>query len=495
MNDLAEKALHGLGVARRHVTARPMVGFALLGLAASTVAMIAGGRVRAADPTRPLTTWFGLLDAHGLHADDRAPAFVMLAGVVALVALWVVVVAFVRRHAMPDRSLWLVSGSWSLPLLIGPPLLGTSVQSYAAFGLMQRHGLSPYDYGPSHLGAARVVASIEPAARGVPSSAGPLGSLVQHLAISIGAGSALGAVLVLRGVAVVATVLIGRFAAELAGERRTQALALTVLNPLVLLFVVSAARLDGLMVALLLAAIVAAGQRRWVAAVTLVCIAGSVQGQAFFALPAILVAHWLSSRATRRWARIGRDLLAAAATVGIAGAVVDDGFGWLWTVHKQFSAHTPYSIAGAIAKVLDPVVRGASYDDLAAGARITTITAMICIVGYLLITSRQRALERTVGYSLLALALLAPDLYPWYLLWGALCIAPTASGIRRDGVLALCAAGCILAPPGFSSTATNVVTGVGLAAVAVVIGLTALRRHVRAEAGAQPDRAVVSPTR
>lgn len=479
MNDLAEKALEGLDVARRHVTARPMLGFAVLGLVAGTVVMIAGGRVRAADPTRPLTTWFGLLDAHGLHENDWVPGLVMLAGVVALVLLWLFVVAFVRRHETPDSRLWLVSGAWSLPFLIGPPLLDTSVQRYAAFGVIQRHGLSPYDYAPSHLGAARVVASIEPGARGVASSAGPLGSLVEHLAISIGAGSALGAVIVLRAVGVLATVLIGRLATELAGERRAQALALTILNPLLLLFVVSAAHLDGLMVALLLGAIVAASQRRWLAAVALACVAGSVQGQAFFAVPAIIGAHWLSSRPVGRWARIARDVVVAAATITVAGLIVDDGFGWVRTVHNQFSAHTPYSVAGGIAKLFDPVVRGASYDDLAAGARITTMTAMICVIGYLLLTSRQRALERTAGYSLLAVALLAPVLHPWYLLWGTICIAPTASGARRDVVLTLCVVGCVLAPPGFTTVTTDVATGVGLAVVAAGVGLIALQRRAR----------------
>jgi hypothetical protein len=107
------------------------------------------------------------------------------------------------------------------------------------------------------------------------------------------------------------------------------------------------------------------------------------------------------------------------------------------------------------------------------------MTAMICVVGYLLLTSRQRALERTVGYSLLAVALLAPVLHPWYLLWGTLCIAPTASGARRDTVLILCAAGCVLSPPGFTTVTTDAVTGAGLALVAVAVALVALQRRAR----------------
>ena len=488
MNDLAEKALAGLDVARRWLAARPTSCFAVLGFGTSTAVMVAGARVSAARPTRPLTSWLGLQNTHGARESDVAPAAVMLAAIVGLVLLWLAVAAYVERHGRTDRQLWSIAGAWALPFMIGPPLLDTNAQSYAGFGLLQRHGLSPYDFGVSRLGGARVVAAIEPASRNTPSSVGPLGSLLQHLAVSISAGSALGAVIVLRVVAVLAAVLMGRAVADLSGTHRARALTLTILNPLVLLYVVSAEHFDGLMVALLLVAISAASQRRWLAAIVLACIAGSVNGPAFIAVPAIITSHWLGRRTIRPWLLIGRDALVAALAVVIPGVVISDGFGWLWTVSKQFSAHPPYCVASGLARLFDPVVRGASYDDLAAGARITTMTAMVCIIGYLVITCRQRALERTVGYSLVAMALLAPVLYPWYLLWGTICLAPTANGTRRIAVLALGAAGCVLAPDGFTDTTTDVLTGVGLALVATVVLSHAQRRRdvARREAAVSP---------
>jgi hypothetical protein len=477
MNDLAEKALAGLDVARRWLAARPTSCFAVLGFGLSTTVMIAGARVNAAHPTRPLTSWLGLQNTHGARASDIAPAAVMLAAIAALVLLWLAIGAYVERHGRSDRQLWSIAGAWALPFMIGPPLLGTTAHSYAAFGLLQRHGFSPYDSGASRLGAARVVAAIDPASRNTASSVGPLGSLLEHLAVSISAGSALGAVIALRVVAVLATVLMGRAAADLAGPHRARALTLTILNPLVLLYVVSGEHFDGLMVALLLVAIGAASQRRWLVAIVVACVAGSVNGPAFVAVPAIITAHWLGRRTIRPWLLIGRDALVAALSIVVPGVIVSDGFGWLWTVNKQFSAHPPYSIASALANLFDPVVRGASYDDLAAGARITTMTAMVCIIAYLVLTSRQRALERTIGYSLIAMSLLAPVLYPWYLLWGTICLAPTANGTRRIAVLALCAAGCLLAPDGFTDTTTDVLTGIGLAIVAAVVVGYAQRRR------------------
>lgn len=482
MNDLAEKALHGLDVARRAVVARPMLGFGVVGFAIASAVVVAGGRVNAGRPTRPLSSWLGLQDLHGAKPSDWRPGAAMLAAVVALVALWVVVVVFVRRSDQPESRVWWVAAAWGIPFVLGPPLMGTSVLSYAAFGLLQRHGLNPYEWGANRLGDASVVTAIEPGARGTPSAAGPLGSVVQHLSLSVAAGSALGAVFVMRAVAVVAAIAIGRLAADLSGVLRSRALTLTVLNPLLLLYVVSAARLDGLMLALTLGAISAAGQRRWLAAVVLICLAGSVIGVAFVVLPAIIAVHLLDRRTVSAWLLLGRDLLVAAVTIVAVGLIVPNGFGWLSTVTKQFSAHTPFSVTGATAKVLSPVVRGASYDDLAAGARITAVTAMVCIIGYLVGTARQRALERTAGYSLLALGLLAPVLYPWYLLWGTICLAPSAHGTRLLAVLTLCAAGCVLMPPGFTPTTTNVITAIALAAVAGValFALSRVRPPVRA---------------
>jgi hypothetical protein len=358
-----------------------------------------------------------------------------------------------------------------MPFAVGPPFMDSTVYSYAAFGLMQRQGRDPYEHGPALLGSRAVVAAIDPGARGTPSGVGPLGTLTQHLAISIGGGEPLGAVIVLRVVGVLAAIAIGRLALELAGAQPARALSMTVLNPLVLLYAVSSSHLDGVMVALVLGALVAANRRRWLWSVALACLAGAVTPQGYLVVPAIVVAHWLGRRRVSGWLIVGRDLAVAAATVLATGFAVDSGFGWLQTVSKQFSAHTPFAIAGGVAKLMTPIVRGASYDDLAAGARITTVTATVCAVVYLLVTSRQRALERTAGYSLLALALLAPVLYPWYLLWGALCLAPAAVGSRRTVVLALCAAGCLLVPPGFSPLTANVITGVALV---VVAGLTYL---------------------
>jgi hypothetical protein len=478
MNDLAEKALHGLDVARRAVCARPMLSFAVLGFGIGCVAVVAGGDVGAVRPTRPLSNWLRLQETHPGHGGDWLPGTLLVAAIVALVLAWVAFVEVVRRRPQqPIRHVWLVAGAWAAPFAIGPPLMDTTVYSYAAFGLVQRHGHSPYDGGPGRLGDVAIVAAVDPSARETASSAGPLGTAVQHLAVSIGAGSALVSVLVLRVIAVLAVLAIGRYATYLAARRPAPALALTVLNPLTLLYLVSACHLDGLMLALVLGALVAARQRRWTRAVILVSLAGSVSGQAFVVLPVLITVHWLGRRPMPGWQLVGRDVVVAAATVAAIGLAITDGFGWVHTVRDQFAVHTPYSVTGAVGKMLTPIVRGASYDDLAAGARITALTALACTIGYLLVTARRRPIEHTSGYVVLAVALLAPVLYPWYLLWGSVCLAPLASGERRIAVLALSAAGCLLAPPGFGATATDAIPGAWLFVVAAVTATVLVHRQ------------------
>ena len=480
MNDLAEKALHGLNVARRQVVDRPVISLSAAGFAVACVIVVAGGQVGAARATRPLVNWLGLQDPHGLEATDIGAGTVLLAGIVALLGLWLVAVEVLRRGDPPLAKAWALAAAWGLPFALGPPLMDTTAYSYAAFGLIQRHGRDPYAHGPGFLGDQAVVTAVDPGARGTPSSAGPLGTLVQHLAMSISGGRPLGAVIVLRVIGVLAAIAIGHLAGQLAGPQPALAIGLTVANPLLLLYVVSGAHLDGAMLALVLAALVEAGRRRWLRAIALACLAGSVTGQGFLAVPAIVVAHWLGRRRASAWLVVGRDVAVAVGTTAVCGLVVPHGFGWLGTVSKQFSAQAPFAIATGVAKVLTPVVRGASYDDLAAGARITTLVAMACAMVYLLVTARTRALERTVAYALFSLALFAPVLYPWYLLWGTVCLAPVAVGPRRIFVLAASAAGCLLVPPGFSSTTANWLTAAALAVVAAGTVL-ALRREPAAQ--------------
>src|SRR5579875_1821825 len=288
MDDHVRRVLDTLAVARKQLHAHPMPALGAAGFIICTVLVLAGARVEAARATNPPVDWFGLLQPGGVGTSATWPAIALLASVVTLVALWVGTAVVVRRRRCASVQVWWTGLAWAAPLLVGPPLFGTSVYSYVSYGLLQRAGRDPYQFGPAALGADPMVAGVDPAARSVPSVAGPLGTALQHLTVTASNGNALGALIILRVVAVLCAIWIGRLAAELAPRRAALAITLTALSPLMLLYVVSAARLDGLLVALLLASLVAARRRRWTLAVGAAAVAGCLLPQGLIAVPFVI---------------------------------------------------------------------------------------------------------------------------------------------------------------------------------------------------------------
>lgn len=491
MNDLARLALRTLDSGRATVRAHPSVSLGVAGCAAATVTMVAGGRVGGPKSVIPLTTWLGLLPRNG-HGSSYVPGALMLAGIASLLVLWLIAIRIHHAGRVTEWQVWSICAAWTVPFAVGPPLLSNDVFTYAAQGLLLRAGLDPYSVGPSALGNAHAVAAVDPSWRSVPSPYGPLATTLQHLAASISGGDPLGAALVFRALGVVSLVGIGILAAEIAGpRRRIQALSITVLNPLVLLHVVSAAHLDGAMCVLLLGAVVAANQRRWALGIALAVAAGAVKAPAFIGVAAIISVHVQGYRGRRAWQIAARDVGVAAAGTFLVSVIVKNGWGWIHALNAPALGHTALAPASLVSDMLKPIVKAASFDDLAAGGRITALVAAGCIALYLTVTARSRALNRTVGYGMLAIGVLSPVVYPWYLLGGIVCLAPTAREARRDWIVLLSAAGCLLSPPGFS---TRISTDLSIISLVVALGVIAPRVLARRRAAQRqvPVQDVVS---
>ena len=477
MNDLAEQALRGLDRARRRMLRHPIVSLGVGGLAVSSTIVVAGGRLGAGQQTRRLSSWFGLLPETSGRPNAVAGA-IMFAAIAALLALWLAAIGALRTGRCSEAKTWTLAAVWTAPFALGPPILSADVYTYTGQGLLSRAGLDPYATGPASLGSARIVSAIEPTWRGARSTAGPFAIFLQHLAEAITGGHALATVVVLRVVGVACAVAIGVLAMELAGPRRVPALAITALNPAVLCYVVSSPHFEGVLAVLLLGALVAAARRRWLRAVVLVCAGAAVKPVALVAVAAVLVAHAVGHRSRIAWRIAARDTAVAGATLAILTLIVRNGLGWRHNLDTVTREHTPFAPASILSDAIRPVVPSASFDDLAVGGRITVVLAAIGVVAYLLATSRDRPLDRTVGYSLLAVGLLSPVLYPWYLLWGALCLAPAAVGARRDWVVALSAAACVLMPAGLATRTAHALTLAALVIIGVVL-MPHLYRHRR----------------
>jgi hypothetical protein len=470
---------HGNAAAVAWVRRHPHLSLSAAGFAAACVTVVAGGRVGTVRTVIPLTNWFGLFPRNTHPRSVWIPSTVLLGGVIALVLVWLLALRVLRAGRTSERTVWAIGAVWATPFIVGPPLLSNDVYTYAAQGLLLRDGLDPYRVGPAALGNVRALAAVDPSWRSVPSPYGPLASIVQHLAIAISGGSPLGAVIVFRALGVLCLVAVGLLALEVAGPRRVSALTLTVLNPLLLLQVVSAAHLDGVMCALVLAAVVAGSQRRWTAAIVLAAAAGSVKAPAYIAVLAVIAVHQGVPGRGVEWRTLLRDAAVGAAAVFAFALAVPDGWGWTRALTIPALGHTSLAPASLLADLISPVVRAASFDDLAAGGRITALigAGVICLV--LLATADRRGLERTTGYGLLAVGALSPVVYPWYLLGGVVCLLPTARHARRDWLVLVSGTGCLLSPPGFS---TGVSTGVSIATLAVALAMIAPRTLARRRA-------------
>lgn len=490
MNDLAERALHGLNVARKEVLARPVPWLAGVGCAAAFVMVVAGGRIGAGPAALPINTWLGLLPHAGYRVVDLLPGLVMLGGIAALALCWIAVLVLATNRRVGERALWLIGAAWALPFVVGPPLLSTDAYISVARGILARQDLSPYHHGPNAIdGQPRLINAIDPTWRGAHATGGPLSLAIEHVFTTATAGSAFGALLLLRALAVACTFAIGRLAMDLAGPRRAPALAITTLNPAVLLFVVSGAHFEGLFGALLLAALVRAGHRHWATAVFLACLAAGLKPVALVAVAAIIAAHAVGVRRHIAWRIAARDVAIAVPVLAACTLIVPYGLGWAGNLSSLTHEHTPFAPASLISDLISPVVSAASFDDLAIGGRVAAVLAAVTAVAYLLVTIRNRPLERTVGYALLAIGLLGPVLYPWYLLWGLLCLAPSARRALRDWVVALSVVACVLAPAGFVERTGEIVTLCGLGVIAAVLVprlVVRYRRDVAALRAAAP---------
>jgi hypothetical protein len=470
MNDLAQLALGGLAAVRRAVAARPLPLLAVTGIVASAAVVVTGGRLGAAPTAVPLDRWLGVLPSAGYRITGVAIGTGLLAAVAVLLGSWLLTVRLAARFSA--RELWALAGGWALPFVIGPPVMSTDVFGYIARGLLATHGRSPYVYEPSALGTPRIVEAIDPTWRGAESSDGPLTLLLAHLVVAASGGAVVPALLVFRLIAILSVVAIGRFASELAGPSSRGALALTILNPAVLLYVVSAGHLVGAVLALLLGAVVAARRRRWAAAVALVAVAAAIKPVALIALPFVIGCHLLGVGPRRALRMLVGDVAIAVVVFGALTMAVGPPFGWLRNFGDAFHENLPFTPASLLGNGLGWLVP-AAYDDLQTGARLACAAGAAVVICFLLAGVRARPMERSIGLALLAAAVCAPVLYPQFLLWGIVCLAPTATGLRRDLVMALSCAACVLTPLGFGERGGRVAAGIALAVIAA--GLAAGR--------------------
>ncbi|MGA8372785.1 MAG: polyprenol phosphomannose-dependent alpha 1,6 mannosyltransferase MptB, partial [Acidimicrobiales bacterium] len=206
----------------------------------------------------PGTWFFGVPQSGG--ASTWGVYFVLAAvygGLLLLMRVWWGMTRlYARRPGIPVRQLMWVFGLWSLPMLIIAPLFSRDVYSYAAQGEMVSHHMNPYLYGPYQLGNNSFTAPVDPLWGNTPAPYGPLFLQIDGFFARITFHNELATIVLLRllsldGVILIA-VCIPRLA-KLYHRDGAELFTLTVLNPVVILYLIGSAHNDALMLGLLIA--------------------------------------------------------------------------------------------------------------------------------------------------------------------------------------------------------------------------------------------------
>ncbi|MFB9236688.1 polyprenol phosphomannose-dependent alpha 1,6 mannosyltransferase MptB [Plantactinospora siamensis] len=429
----------------------------------------AGGAVAGALPVRdPLT---GLAAVVELRRYPGVGVLAVGAGLALLVAAW----WGLGRSAPTARDLRITLLCWAIPLSVAPPLFSRDVYSYLAQGAMVRAGLDVYRTGPAALGGP-LLAEVPAVWQHTPTPYGPVFlALATAVASVCGPHPVLG-VLGLRLVSVASVALLAAVVPALArryGVAPASALRLAVLNPLVLLHLVSGAHNDGPMVALTAAGLaVAAVYRRPALGTVLVTLAALVKAPAALGL-LFLVPIWAGELAGP-----ARPARAAAGTVGIAAGtaalvttLTGTGYGWIGALQTPVSAHN-WSLSSALGRITRLLLETLG-SDLAAQAMAAWRTAGLVAGAALVVAAwlhrRRLGAVHALGLGLLAVVLCGPALRPWYLLWGLVPFAVAAPAGRARAWAAAASAGLtvVIMPNGFAPHPAQI----GQIALGALVGL------------------------
>jgi alpha-1,6-mannosyltransferase len=401
-------------------------------------------------------------------------------GVVGLVAAWLWLGRILVRSCGTGRHVVVIGAlaAWGLPLLCGPALFSRDIFSYAAQGREIAVGINPYRHGPAVLGAGNWLRFVSPTWSGARSPYGPLFLGIDGLIAGHVGGHAVLADVLLRLVSCGGVVLLAAALYRLASSYGTDpatALWLSVLNPLMLLHVVSGGHNEGLMLGLMVAGLVCARERRFASGLVLCLLAAAVKLPA--ALAALYVAaDWMASvpDGAARVRTAVRMVATTLATVLTVATVAGLGWGWLATVATPTRIRTALSPTTDLGRIAGRVGHGFGLP-LAPGSVLAVVQlaglAVAVAVGVALFAGRWRRPAATgVGLTLLAVVAFGPAVQPWYLLWGLVPLAAACHGGTRRVIVFVSAGVSPLVYPNGSVVPDIVAVGFLAITAAVLAG-------------------------
>ena len=401
----------------RAVIARGVVG---------SVLVLLGGFVVATLPySSSLLTHRFLADLRLSDLGRVVALTVILVGLGLVCHAWLTLCRGVADGLIDLRHVRLAGGLWAAPLVLAPPLFSSDGWSYAAQGVLAEHGFSPYEYGPYVL-TGPIEQAVDPLWRYTPTPYGPLplwwGEGIAHLT-----SSPLALVIGHRLLALVGVALLAWAMPRLAGWTGANpaiATGLVVASPLVLTSGVAGLHNDVLMAGLMASAL-ALTERSWVAGAVVAGLAAAVKvpggvvgiGVALASLP-------LAATMSERLRRLAGVALVAVVTLIGLGSISGLGSGWIHALGVPGGITTWMSpttmigdgfdrLSGALGLLVPDHAFRTFFRDLGWAAMV-----IIAVHGALRTPAgdRRRAV-RTVALAAAAMAILAPSVHLWYLLW------------------------------------------------------------------------------
>lgn len=400
-------------------------------------------------------------------------------------------------RGISPRTLVAVLIAWVAPLVLAPPLFSRDVYSYFAQGRVLAAGQNPYETGVAVVDGW-FEDGVDPMWAETPTPYGPFWLLLARGVANFAPDQPALAALVFRLAALAGLALLVIYLPRLAsahGINPAAALWLGVLNPLVVMHVVSGAHNDALMIGLIVMGFALACARHAALGVLAIALAAAIKPIALLALPFVgliwagqpakagygdppgLQASW--------WARIRAWLLTLVLTIAVfaaASVLAGVGPGWIAALGTPGEVRTWLSPATAIGMLtgMATTAAGLTIDD----ALVVTVTraigtlAALAIVAWLILRPAGRSPVRGAALAFLTVVLLGPVIQPWYLLWILPLFAATGLGPTQLRVAIITIAGFSLhGMAESSSTSDNLFAfsdGLAIVAAFIVVGLVLL---------------------
>lgn len=380
------------------------------------------------------------VDAIGSLLPIPVDRVAVIVGVAGLCALWWWIRP--RSGVAPIARPGLLLAVWSLPLLLGPPVLSGDAVLYADSGWIENHGGSVYRQG---LGSAfgPFGESVHSLWRGHGVAYPALSLVVNQLVVAATGNHAYWSVIAMRIPALLGVVLVGvcvpRIAAFLQPRSplavgRAQWWAL--LNPVLVVHFIGGAHNDALMAGVSIAAVwvtvtglEAHGRRRtwmlWVLAPVLVGVAMALKQQGGLTVLAVAGLPLLATLRTtplpgRLWpyaVRTAGVTAIAALTFVVISVGTGKGFGWVSWLTLMGSAGTPAPFAllsgwgGDLIALL-----GGDPTGYRTAVGLLSNLVLLGVLGWIVVRWSDRPVA-AMGWGSLAVAVLGQSMHPWYIPW------------------------------------------------------------------------------